>query len=34
MLSGEKPQVPEPPGNTSGYVPFVAPSRLDDWKAW
>ena len=34
MLSGEKPQVPEPPGNISGYAPFVAPSRLDDWKAW
>ena len=34
MLSGEKPQVPEPPGNMSGYAPFVAPSRLDDWKAW
>ena len=34
MLSGEKPQVPEPPCNISGYAPFVAPSRLDDWKAW
>ena len=34
MLSGEKPQVPEPPGNMSGYAPFVAPSQLDDWKAW
>ena len=34
MLSGEKPQVPEPPGNISGYAPFVAPSQFDDWKAW
>jgi predicted phage terminase large subunit-like protein len=34
MLSGEKPQVPEPPGTASGYAPFVAPSRLDDWMAW
>ena len=34
MLSGEKPKVPEPPGTASGYAPFVAPSRLDDWKAW
>jgi len=34
MLSGEKPQVPEPPGNISGYAPFVASSRFDDWKAW